>query len=230
MRKFLILAIAALGAMASVESNAQDVLDAGEYNRPYLGLRISYESPIPGKWNLGGEKVDMYKNGSGFDAGVVYNIPLWKNLYFEPGIELYYNAMGVDIETSGDPDGTPNITDINASVRRFGLRIPLLAGYRFDLATCSLYAFTGPVVEAGIIGRSHTSAKYNGESYSEGSNYYVEGGFKRLDVAWKIGAGVSINQYYIGLSGNLGMCNILRGYNGVSMRENLFQFTLGYNF
>lgn len=228
MKKLLVAIVAALALAIPAKSAAQDVFDAGSDNRAYFGVRLSLEAPIPGDWSANKISMKLFKTGVGFDAGAVYNIPLWKNLYFEPGLSLYYNAMGFD-----SPEYIPGVSNsnIDASVRRFGFRVPFSFGYRFDLEPCSLYAFTGPEFEVGLVGRTHASATVSGQKESESESCYGDNGFlKRVDLAWKFGVGVSVNKCYLGLSGNLGMLNMISNGNGVSMHENLFQLTLGYNF
>ncbi len=216
-------------------ASAQDFMESAN-NQPYLGIRVSFEAPVPGNYKIksGATEVsfDMFKTGAGFDAGVVYNIPVWKNLYFEPGLSLYYNAMGVDVSTI-DPDGM-DVTDVKMSVRRFGFRIPFVMGYRFDFQPCSAYIFTGPELELGLSGKAHASAKYAGHKESDSQSIYGdEGMFRRCNLGWKIGVGLGVDNYYLGLSGNIGMLNMVKGSERdakITMHENLFQLTLGYNF
>lgn len=221
--------VALLAAAFPSAASAEGILDSDD-NRTYLGLRVAFEAPIPGDVKFGNVGVDLYKTGVGLDAGVVCNLPLWRNLYFEPGVSLYYNAMGIDIEAL-DESGMLSSAKIDASIRRFGLRIPLQVGYRFDFAPCSFSVFTGPELECGLVGRSHTRVKYQGVSESESINAYgSDGVLRRFDLMWKIGVGVTVDRYYLGLSGNLGMLNIYNTDFDGSMHENLFQLTLGYNF
>lgn len=224
-----------LAAAAVLPATAGDMFDAGDENRPYFGVRVSFEAPIPGKINASADNasigVSAFKTGAGFDAGAIYNIPLWKNLYFEPGLSLFYNAFGVKDDMFADE---PDIASVKASVRTFGFRIPFSFGYRFDLAPCSLYAFTGPELEVGLVGREHISGTIMGEKVSESESIYGNG-YRRYDISWKFGVGVSVDNYYLGLSGNVGMVNRISddsefGGVDVSYHQNLFQLTLGYNF
>ena len=57
-------------------------------NTTYFGARIALD--ISSAANGGG----AYSNKAGFSAGVVYNIPLWMNLYFEPGLSVFLNNFG----------------------------------------------------------------------------------------------------------------------------------------
>ena len=52
---------------------------------------------------------------------------------------------------------------------------------------------------------------------------------KRVDVLWGIGAGVTYQKFYVGVSGSLGMCNMM-DESDTKFHENRVSFTLGYNF
>ncbi len=82
-----------MGAMMLATSGfAQDIFDAGEQD-PYLGVRASLD--ITG---VAGNISNIYdfNNGVSFSVGAVYNITLFKNLYFEPGLSVFYNTAGYD--------------------------------------------------------------------------------------------------------------------------------------
>lgn len=225
MKRLTIILLALAGIFGT--SRAQDIFDAGENNRPYFGIRASFDVAIPLDLKSDNFSVDLYKNGPGFSAGAIYNIPVWKNLYFEPGLKIFYNAVGMDVEGM-DVDGIP--VEANFSVRRFGFRVPLMFGYRFDFQPCSVYVYTGPEIEAGVIGRVHSTLKSGYSKVTESENAFVEEGWNRIDLQWTFGVGVSVDNYYLGLSGNLGMLNMSRIGNGTTMHQNLFQLSLGYNF
>ena len=61
------------------------------------------------------------------------------------------------------------------------------------------------------------------------ATYGDEGGMKRVDVLWGIGAGVTYQKFYVGVSGSLGMCNMM-DESDTKFHENRVSFTLGYNF
>lgn len=235
--KKLVLLLGAVIAACSLSVKAQDISFDSDNNSPFLGVRLGLDISCPTNLkmsNLGGTgsslSIPLFENGAGFDLGVVYNIPLWKNLYFEPGLSIYYNTMGSDVTTMDDPEtGSPE--ELSASVRRFGFRIPFQVGYRVDFSQFSLSAFTGPVLSAGIVGRSHATLKYDGMKESESENAYGKEGFlNRYDVGWKIGVGAEYNNFVLQLSGTIGMCNMLDGADGVKYRDNNVALTVGYNF
>ena len=85
-------------------------------NHSYLGVRASLD--ISSASNGGGN----YSNQAGFSAGMIYNIPLFANLYFEPGLSVFYDTFGTarmgfvesdrpfilpDGQPALNPDGSP---------------------------------------------------------------------------------------------------------------------------
>ena len=71
------------------------------------------------------------------DFGVIYNGPVVANFYVELGLKFFYNTYS---EKYGD-----------SSIRKNGMRIPIMAGYHFDFSdSFRFYLFTGPVFEIGF--------------------------------------------------------------------------------
>lgn len=236
--KKLALLFGILIAACSFSVKAQDISFESDNNQPFLGIRLGLDISCPSNWkisNIGDTgstlSIPMFDNGAGFDLGAVYNIPLWKNLYFEPGLSIYYNTMGFDVETLGDSEELPEGSDVSASIRRFGFRIPFQVGYRVDFSQFSLSAFTGPVLSAGVTGRAHATVKYNGMDDSDSANVYGSEGFlNRFDIGWKFGIGAEFNRFVLQLSGTVGMCNMLNHVNGAKYHDNNVALTVGYNF
>lgn len=215
------LFLSAMGAMMLATSGfAQDIFDAGEQD-PYLGVRASLD--ITG---VAGNISNIYdfNNGAGFSVGAVYNITLFKNLYFEPGLSVFYNTAGYD-GFMYDKFG------VKGSIRNFGFRIPLVAGYHFDFTEdMKVSVFTGPQMNIGLVGRNvgDIAIRNNMEHYSE--SIYGDG-VRRFDLQWMFGAAFHYQKYYISLSGGVGLTNLLGGndYKGFTARRNTFAITLGYN-
>lgn len=220
MKKFLLtIAVALIGVTGT---SAQDYLLNNPSNHAYFGVRIGGEVTAPGKFTANGESVKFFKNGGGFEAGAIYNVPVVANFYVEPGLKLYYNTYGIDkkIAASEDID--------NGSIRKFGMRVPVMLGYHFDfIRDIKVYVFTGPELEVGFTADAHE--KVDGKGYSE-SVYGDDGLLNRVDCLWGFGAGVSYQQFYFGVSGSVGMCNMLKDASPVKFHENRATFTLGYNF
>ncbi len=218
------LFLSAMGAMMLATSGfAQDIFDAGEHD-PYLGVRASLDiTGVSGNIN----NIYDFNNGAGFSVGAVYNITLFKNLYFEPGLSVFYNTAGYDgfMYDSNDEFG------VKGSIRNFGFRIPLVAGYHFDFTEdMKVSVFTGPQMNIGLVGRNvgDIAIRNNMEHYSE--SIYGDG-VRRFDLQWMFGAAFHYQKYYISLSGGVGLTNLLGGndYKGFTARRNTFAITLGYN-
>lgn len=61
-------------------------------NRPYWGIRGSFDISIPGDMETNGYKVKMFGQGYGGSVGAVYHLPVFANFFFEPGMSLYYDT------------------------------------------------------------------------------------------------------------------------------------------
>lgn len=220
MNKFIISLIALGGAMSA--SAQADLLDNPD-NHAYFGARVALDISSTADGN------SCYSNGAGFSIGAIYNIPLYKNLYFEPGLSIFYDTFGEEF-LDYYPDDTAY--SIDGSIRNFGFRIPLVAGYHFDFTDDMQFSvFTGPQINLSLIAKEH----YPGNSYS----IFGDQGFKHIDLQWALGVGFSWNQYYVSLSGGIGMTKARdwksRDVNNAitaidSFRRNNFSLTLGYNF
>ena len=229
---FMLTAIAMASAFAG---SAQTVVN-NPGNTSYFGFRASLDIPCPGDVKVGDFKNEIYKNGIGFSAGFIYNIPVVANFYIEPGVSYYYNATGFkDVKI-----GNINIKDEameHASVRQMGVRIPLMFGYHFDFTPdVNLAIFTGPELDVGISSDSYLTSKSVGalpKFHTAPSNYGDHAiGFKRnrVDCSWKFGVGFNfVKNYYVGIEGAVGLADRANGDN-ISFHENRVGVTLGYNF
>lgn len=221
MKKLFISMIAALAITGS--ATAQDTVLNNPDNRAYFGIRVAGEVTCPGEVSEDGIGVGIFKNGGGIEFGGIYNIPIVANFYVEPGLKLYYNTYSLKDKYFDLVDG--DIT--GCSVRKFGMRIPVMAGYHFDFTPeIKVHIFTGPELEIGFSAKEKLSGRnidVSGDLYSD------EGGMKRVDVLWGIGAGVTYQKLYFGVSGSLGMCNMM-DESDTKFHENRVSFTLGYNF
>lgn len=220
MKKFIIASVAAVASIAASAQNSEYTIFNNPDNAPYFGARIGVDITS----TSGAD--DMYNNGAGFTIGAVYNIPLWQNLYFEPGISLFYDTFGMEILSSADP-AMPMM--LNGSIRNFGMRIPLVAGYNFDFTdNVRIAPFTGPQINFNITAKEHWD-EINGQETPAGGSIFGEYGFKRFDLQWVIGVGVSYKKYYVSLSGGIGLTKA-RSLSYDNFRRNTVNISLGYNF
>lgn len=218
MNKIKALILLTVLMFAGMPATAQDEIFDSPDNYPHFGIRVGLDISSPTWARFETIKFKMFDTGAGFSIGAIYNIPLWKNLYFEPGISFSYNTMGCDII---DSEGASDF-----SFRRFGVRVPFAFGYRFNFSPCAVSVFTGPQLDFGLVGRYHVSSPQGGESESA----YGDGGsIHRTGIGWKFGAGVNWQRYVFEISGNVGMNNMLKN-SGFRCRDNTVTITVGYNF
>lgn len=216
-----------LGAVA-VSASAQDRIFNNPDNKAYFGLRVGAEVTCPGDLTYSGVGIDAYKNGGGIEFGAIYNLPVVANFYIEPGLKLYYNTYSANKDLF--EDGGIDFDELfdSLSMRKFGMRVPVMAGYHFDFTDdVKVSVFTGPELEIGFSAKEHM--KSGSMTVSE-SVYGEDGGLNRVDLSWGFGAGVTYKRLYIGVSGTVGMLNMLRDGEGMKFHENRASLTLGYNF
>ena len=237
MKRFIISALCA--ASAVISGLAQDMFDSGDNNARF-GVRVAWDLTSPAN-NIGKftdeetgivSNADLFSNGSGFSIGGFYDIPLWKNLYFEPGLSLYYNTFGIN-EIVGLDDMDMPLT-IDGSVRNLGFRIPLLAGYRFDFTEdISMSFLTGPQLNIGLNCKMHINARNNVVSVSKSTSLYEGDGLHRLDLQWMFGVRFHYaDNWFADLTGGIGMTNLIndKDADGMHLRRNTFSIGVGYLF
>lgn len=187
----------------------------------HFGVRLSATVTNPaGKHN------DL-NTGAGFDAGVVYQLPLVKKFYVEPGLMFYYTGMSNELPV--DKDGSA----FDASVRNFGLAIPVNVGYNFNLLpNLQLSAFTGPRFNFNISAKQYYSPNFSVPA-PDAFNLFNTG-FKKFDMQWGFGVGFTVAQnYFIGVSGDVAVTPLQNFGNKnqhIKVYRNTFAITLGYNF
>ncbi len=213
----LVLACLSITAQSSIFNNPD--------NKPYFGVRVGGEVTCPGDISAYNVGLGIFKNGGGIEFGGIYNLPVVANFYIEPGLKLYYNAYSLKSEYLKLIEDDVILNGL--SIRKFGMRIPVMAGYHFDFTDdIKVSLFTGPELEIGF------SAKGNIEAYNFSTSesvYGEDGGMNRVDLLWGVGAGVTYNHLYFGVNGSLGMLNMLKD-SDAKFHENRVTFSVGYNF
>lgn len=212
-------------AAACFQSHALDFdYDDGSHG-PYWGVRAGLDISIPGHWKVGDNSVDMFDNGAGFTAGAIYNIPLVKGLFLEPGVSLYYDTYhydGIVIDAVGGEEVRPQ-------VRKFGFRVPVNLGWRFDInENCAATLFTGPQLGIGVSASTHLDSDLEGLDELDGNLYGDKGAYRRIDLAWSVGGAFLFGHWQLTLSGDIGLLNLHKG--DIKFHENRVALTLGYNF
>ncbi|MDE5607933.1 MAG: PorT family protein [Muribaculaceae bacterium] len=215
MKRFFIALAATIGLGSA--ASAQNLLFENPDNKPYFGARVGLDVT-----STAGETYDTYTNGAGFNVGAIYNIPVVKNFYFEPGLSLFYNTFGQEISVDADFP-----IEIKTSIRNFGFRVPFNFGYRFDFTDdMSIYIYTGPVLNINITAKEH----FDGNGTMVSSTHSLMGnGFKRADMQWDFGVGYSYNNLYVQVGGGVGVTKVFSSAVE-SFRRNTFNLAVGYNF
>ena len=235
MRKSLILLCAILLSGFALRAQS-DIFESSE-NSPYFGARLSLDISCP--TNISGPDVvhgvhtsiKAFNNAAGFEIGGIYNIPLWKNLYFEPGLSLYYNTMKFHDGFLAGVEDIHGVEKVGGSVRRFGFRMPLVAGYRFDFEPVAISVFTGPVLSLGLFGRTHIDGDGQVITVSRNSNCFADDGIcRRTDIGWRFGVGGTWGNYVLQVYGTVGACNMFKNGGNLKYHDNNVAIALGYNF
>lgn len=204
---------------------AQNAIFNNPDNKAYFGLRVSGVVTCPGNVSEHNVSVDAFKNGGGFEIGGIYNMPIVANFYIEPGIKFYKSSFSLKDEFVEDIEDDIRLNSV--SIKKYGFRIPVMAGYHFDFTdNVKVSAFTGPELEIGLSAKEYVKG-YNIET--SGDLYGDDGGMKRVDLLWGIGAGVTYKQFYFGVNGNIGMLNMTDDRD-IKFHENHVTFIVGFNF
>lgn len=218
MKRIALTLIAALSLAGAAKAQNVNYLIENPDNKAYFGVRAGVDIS-----STAGAVVDTYGNGAGFTVGAIYNIPLWKNLFFEPGVHFFYDTFSDEVSVQDFGEDIPEIYD--CSIRNCGFRIPLNFGYRFDFTDdISISLFTGPVLNTNL------TAKYHFDKHHDYS--IMENGFKRFDMQWDFGVSMNYgHHYYVAVTGGIGMTKAYNpGLHDAGFRRNTCNISLGYNF
>lgn len=237
--------ILALAALAATGANAQRIVNNPD-NKPFWGIRASLDISCPTDvtYKAGSLKMteDPFGNGTGFSVGAIYNLPIVANFYFEPGVSFFYNTWKWNDDAL---DVVKGVKLKHNSLRQSGIRIPLNLGYHFDFTDdFKVSIFTGPQLEVGFHCDSYVTAEASvgnlsteaHETYSMYKDYDDDGpAFNRFQAYWNIGVGFTYQKFYLGVTGSLGMTNLVHSQDldkdeSVKSHINRCSIALGYNF
>ena len=214
--------------LATLTAGAQNIFNNPDNHR-FFGVRLGLDVTCPTNANFkdAHTKIDVMNSGAGFSVGAIYQIPVFMNLYVEPGVGLYYHTAKFEkdlLEDVFEEDFK------NASLREFGLTIPVMVGYHFDFGDLKVAPFTGPVFNVGLKGRIHVGATQGNYEMSGSEGAYGDGGFNRGDVAWRFGASVTWGNIMAQIYGDAAMTNALHDSPDATLYRNNFTIGIGYNF
>ncbi|MDE6854044.1 MAG: PorT family protein [Muribaculaceae bacterium] len=210
----LILSAAAL-CFGSAPAMAQD--NTG----PIWGVKANLNIELPGNMHNDNVSDDFFRTGAGLSAGVVCNLYLGSNFYFEPGVSLFYGQYKIrDLSVIVD---NVNTVSIDGPVKKFGVRVPLVFGYSLDFSDrFALNLFTGPQLSYALAGDISMPA----EVEDDGIDLWRSQ--RRFDCGWKIGVGFPIGNVTVSVEGDLGITDLQKG--DLTFRENRVSLGLAYYF
>lgn len=226
MKRFL-LAMSLFSAVAAIPAAAQTEIFNNPDNRPFWGIRASADVSFPGNYKSKLLSLKMFSPGTGFSVGAIYNLPLVANLYFEPGLNFYFDTYRFSDLVLGNSD--ESLTESDPPVHKAGFRVPLMFGYHFDIFPNNggISIFTGPEASLGVSAK----VKFKNEELRDelGDLYGRESDMRRFDLAWRVGAGITVGKAWFSVAGSFGMTDLCK-LEDISFRENRLYITLGYNF
>ncbi|MDE6335055.1 MAG: hypothetical protein K2L34_00660 [Muribaculaceae bacterium] len=185
--------------------------------RPMWGVKAAVDLNLPGKWRSDDYSIKMYRHGFGVNVGVVCNVYLGKDFYFEPGVSLFYDTYSYyKFVVSGEGG---NIVESDPSLYKVGLRVPVIFGRMFDFSEkFAMTVFTGPEISYAFAGGINAKNK---EIFGEGGLKLFgkeHGCQRRVDCAWKAGIGFPTGDWYVSLDVAFGLTDMLKG--DISFYEN----------
>lgn len=186
------------------------------------GLRAAFDINIPSKLGgrLNGEKLEMFRIGCGGTLGAVYTHWFGNGVFIEPGASLFYDTYSfkdlyIDAESKKPAD---------PSLYKFGVRIPLVIGYSYDLfESMPMRVYTGPELSYAFAGKIRVKDKgcptdFNTEIFGK------DGFMNRVDCSWKIGLGVETDIATICMDVSVGMADLYK--DNMTLRENRITISL----
>ncbi len=201
MRKLLLCAVMLVGTVCM--ANAQDKIQFGV--RAGMNINSLSEGDLDSR--------------IGYHVGAVMDWNVAKNLYVQPG--LFFTTRGAKSEFKFEDEGIQVSEETKYNLNY--LQIPISVSYRFAVSEqFKIDVNAGPYFAMGIGGKY----KFEGE---EEDIFGDEGDCKRFDTGLRIGAGVHIKKFSVGLIYDLGLANIAKEEGG-KLKNGSFQISLGYNF
>lgn len=185
------------------------------------GAKASFDINAPGKWHIGETSFVNYHSGYGFSVGGVYSHYFTDNFFLEPSLSVFYDTykeelvIGEGIGGGQDP-----------LIYKVGLRIPLVAGYTFDITdTFALSVFTGPELNCAFAGRYRLRDKSLNAIEDLDLDLFGKGSSqRRFTCAWKGGIGFPFSDWRVDFEAAFGLTDMIKG--PASCKENRISLSL----
>lgn len=154
------------------------------------------------------------KSQTGFHLGIVYDIPISKKMYFQPGLLLTTNGFKFD--------KTESVKDANISM--YALEVPLICSFRPRISnTMKLIADFGLYARYGLWG----TKKYVFTDSSTTRTTPFDA-YNRLDVGLNLGLGLSYKQLSLTGSYQIGFTNAEKEI--ANFKHQKYRMSVGYSF
>jgi hypothetical protein len=160
-------------------------------------------------------------NMTGFQAGVIAEISLGRNLALQPG--FLYSAKGSNYYISG--------FDVDVTIKPNYLEVPINAIYKIGAGPLNVLLIAGPYVAYGIGGTYSMSSVQTtiDEAIKFGSGQ--DNDLKPFDVGVNMGAGVELSRFQLTFQYCLGLTNITPVTdNGGEQKNKVMTISLAYLF
>lgn len=217
MRRFIILFM--LVGLSFPKVAAQEYWDGSRPDHRFtIGLRAG--ANFSKQYN-NGEGADMdYRVG--FRAGVETDVNIVRSLSVNTGV--FFTQKGYKSEYS-DYRGTQKISD-NVGY----LAIPVLFSYRVKLSDAAQFQLNlGPYFAFGVSGKKKVKSTFAGQGDYEIDSFDEYDGLKRFDIGLHVGAAVTFNNMYVGVSYERSLKNVSNA-TGANFRNGCIGISIGYDF
>ena len=185
------------------------------------GAKASLDINFPGKWKVGGNSTKLYKSGLGFSVGGVYTHYITDGFFLEPSLSLFYDTYSCDFTIQSDV----NSIGVEPRTYKWGLRIPLMVGYTFDITDdFAISVFTGPELDYAFAGGYRLKDKTLQKEIGETLFGKEDGMQRRVSCSWKGGIGFPFSDWRIDLEACAGITDIIVG--PASMKENRISLSI----
>lgn len=210
MKQFIISSAIVVYALLAGAAPARAQADAPAVR---WGVRVSADLNIPGDWFSQNGSANMFNAGPGFTAGAVCHINTGHNFFIEPGVSFFYDRYSYKDDVLADVDG--HIFD-GPSLYKLGVRVPVIGGLCFNITPrFAIELYTGPELSYAFGG----DVNLKGQTFEESLALFgPDGNQRRLDCAWKVGAGIPAGDWNFTIDVAYGFVNLLK--TGLSFHEN----------
>jgi hypothetical protein len=259
MKTSKILSFLLIGIIGTQTTLASDALKLGVRAGLNLGkmetggnYSYSYEDPS-GNFKQSNKRTSdasqMTGNLIGFQVGTVLDIKITDFFYVQPGIML--SSKGGETESTRESSstgmGNTSSSEDNMKYNPYYIDVPIMLSLKGTLAdNLSLRAQVGPYFGFGLFGGaeySYKDSRYPEENEKtkvknvfspteEEKENFEFNGFNRFNFGIGFGGGIEFNDFYLGVSYNMGLTNLHNNPKEYEQElyEHTVSFTLGYNF